>query len=137
MTTWVITNATKKNAVEVQEWVKDGVTVKRIEGYRWGTWFCESDKQPNINLDNPDGFNVSWDDYEWEMEEMMDGSWMEWEFPDSMDQEESEAIEAAWDENYYEGLEQLGWDNVETEQWIYGPIKLTNQDTGEEFVGSE
>lgn len=137
MTTWVITNATKKNAVEIQEWMKDGVVFKRLEGFRWGTWFCESDEQPDIDLDNPDGFNVGWDDYEWEMEEMMDGSWADWEFPDEMSQEEREAVEAAWDEDTYDGLEQLGWNNVETEQWIYGPIKLTNQDTGEEFVGSE
>jgi hypothetical protein len=137
MTTWEITNATKKNAVEIQYWVKDGVIVKKIEGYRWGIWFCESDEQPDIDLNNSDGYNLGFTDYDWEMSEMIDGSWMEWEFPDDMSQEERDTIEAAWDENWYEAMEELGWNNDETEQWIYGPIKLTNKNTGEEFEGKE
>jgi hypothetical protein len=137
MTTWKITNATKKNAVEIQFWTKNGVTVKKVEGYRWGTWFCDSDEQPDIDLNNPDGYELGFADYDWEMEEMIDGSWMEWEFPDELSQEERDAIEAAWDENWYEGMEELGWYNEETEQWIYGPIKLINEDTGEEFEGKE
>ena len=136
-TSWKITNATKKNAVEVQFWTKDGVTIKKSEGYRWGYWSCKSDQQPDIDLDNPDGYELSFTDYDWEMDEMMDGAWMEWEFPEDMSQEERDQIEAAWDENYYEGMEELGWINDETEHWIYGPIKLINEDTGEEFEGEQ
>jgi hypothetical protein len=47
--------------------------------------------------------------------------------------EEREQIEAAWDENWYEGMEELGWSNDDTEYWFQGPLKLVNKDTGEEF----
>lgn len=137
MATWKITNATKKNAVERQFWVKDGVTVIKEEGFRWGIWSCESDEQPDIDLDNSDGYELMSTDYEWEMEEMIDGSWVDWTFPEDMDEEEQERIQELWDEDSFDGLEGDGWINDETEHWIYGPIKLTNEDTGEEFSNED
>jgi hypothetical protein len=137
MAIWKITNATKKNAVERQFWIKDGVTVIKEEGFRWGIWSCESDEQPDIDLDNSDGYELMSTDYEWEMEEMIDGSWVDWTFPEDMDEEEQERIQELWDEDSFEGLEGDGWINDETEHWIYGPIKLTNEETGEEFTGED
>lgn len=137
MATWKITNATKKNAVERQFWIKDGVTVIKEEGFRWGIWSCESDEQPDIDLDNSDGYELMSTDYEWEMEEMIDGSWVDWTFPEDMDEEEQERIQELWDEDSFDGLEGDGWINDETEHWIYGPIKLTNEDTGEEFSNED
>lgn len=135
MAIWKITNHNKKNAVERQFWIKDGFTIIKDEGFRWGIWTCESDQQPDIDLDNPDGYELMTTDYDWEMQEMIDGSWVEWVFPDAMDEEERERIQALWDEDYFEGLESDGWSNDETEHWIYGPIQLTNEDTGEEYLG--
>jgi hypothetical protein len=137
MATWRITNQYKKNAVERQFWVKDGIVVTKDEGFRWGTWTCESDVMPDIDLENPEGYEVLVSDYDWEMEEMNDGSWVEWTFPDDMSEEEQERIQALWDEDWYDGMESDGWANDDTEHWIYGPIKLINQDTGEEFNGAE
>jgi len=137
MAIWKITNATKKNAVERQFWIKDGVTVIKEEGFRWGIWSCESDEQPDIDLDNSDGYELMSTDYEWEMEEMIDGSWVDWTFPEDMDEEEQERIQELWNEDSFEGLEGDGWINDETEHWIYGPIKLTNEDTGEEFSNED
>jgi len=137
MTTWKISNYHKKNAVERQFWTKDGVTIIKEEGFRWGTWTCESDEQPDVDLDNPDGYELMSTDYDWEMDNMDDGCWMEWTFPDDMPEEERERIEALWEEEWFDGLEGDGWYNDETEHWIYGPIQLTNVDTGEEFTGGE
>lgn len=137
MTIWKITNNHKKNAVERQIWIKDDLTVIKEEGFRWGVWSCESEDKPDIDLDNPDGFEIEASDYEWDMEEMVDGCWVEWTFPDDMDEEEQERIQELWDENSFEGLEGDGWQNDETEYWIYGPIKLTNDDTGEEWIGED
>lgn len=137
MATWKITNLHKKSAVERQFWTKDGMTVIKEEGFRWGVWTCESDQRPDINLDNPDGWEQYSQEEEWEMEEMMDGSWQEWSWPDDMVEEERERIQELWDEEYFDGLEGDGWTLDETEYWIYGPIKLTNEDTGEEWEGSE
>lgn len=137
MPIWKITNLNKKSAVEKQFWIKDGVTVIKEEGFRWGIWTCENDDQPDIDLDNPDGYELMSTDYEWEMEEMIDGSWVDWTFPEDMDEEEQERIQELWNEDSFEGLEGDGWINDETEHWIYGPIKLTNEETGEEFLGND
>lgn len=137
MAIWKLTNLDKKNAVERQFWTKDGVTVIKEEGFRWGTWSCESDERPNVDLDNPDGWEQFSQDDEWEMEIMDDGCWQEWTFPDDMDEEEQERIQELWNEDSFEGLEGDGWINDETEYWIYGPLRLTNEETGEEFEGND
>lgn len=137
MAIWKITNRHKKSAVEKQFWIKDNVTVIKEEGFRWGIWVCDSDKQPDIDLNNPDGYELMSTDYDWEMEEMIDGCWVDWEFPEDMDEEEKERIQELWDEDSFDGLEGDGWSNDETEHWIYGPIQLTNEDTGEEFNGRD
>lgn len=137
MAIWKLTNLHKKNAVERQFWTKDGVTVIKEEGFRWGTWSCESDERPNVDLDNPDGWEQFSQDDEWEMEIMDDGCWQEWTFPDDMDEEEQERIQELWNEDSFEGLEGDGWINDETEYWIYGPLRLTNEETGEEFEGND
>lgn len=137
MAIWRITNLHKKNAVERQYWTKDNLTVVKDEGFRWGTWTCESDERPNVDLDNPDGWEQNSQEDDWEMEEMEDGSWQDWSWPEDMSQDERQRVEALWDEEYFEGLENDGWSNDETEFWIYGPLKLTNVDTGEEWSGSD
>lgn len=137
MAKWRISNQYKKNAVERQFWVKDGVTVSKDEGYRWGSWICESDERPDVDLNNPDGFEVLFGDYDWELESMDDGCWSEWTFPDDMPEEERERIQALWDNDWYEGMEGDGWINDDTEHWIYGPLCLENVDTGELWNGKD
>jgi hypothetical protein len=137
MARWQITNRHKKSAVERQFWHQDGREFIKEEGYRWGIWECESDERPDIDLDNPDGYELMVTDYDWEMQEMIDGSWVDWTFDISFDEEEQEQIQALWDEDYFEGLENAGWYNEETEHWIFGPITLKNLDTGEEWHGSD
>ena len=137
MARWRITNLHKKSAVERQFWVRDGVTAVKDEGFRWGVWECDSDERPDIDLTNPDGYELLSTDYDWEMQEMTDGSWLEWEWPDDVAEEERERVEELWSEEWYEGMEADGWANDETEHWIYGPMELTNVDTGETFSGEQ
>ena len=137
MPVWKLTNHHKKNVVERQFWTKDGVTVIKEEGYRWGIFSCESDERPDVDLDNSDGWEQFGQEQDWDMEEMMDGCWIEWIWPDDMPEDERERIEALWNEDYFDGLENDGWYNDDTEHWIYGPLRLTNEETGEEFVGKD
>jgi len=137
MARWQITNLHKKSAVERQFWNKDGREFIKEEGFRWGIWECESDERPDIDLDNPDGYELMATDYDWEMIEMTDGCWVDWTFDSSFDEEEQEQIQELWDEEYFEGLEGEGWFVDETEQWIFGPITLKNLDTEEEWHGKE
>ena len=98
------------------------------EGYRWGTFYCESDEKPDIDLDNDDGYEIGQDEYEWELESLDDGCWAEWEYPDEITEEEREEIENAWEENYFEGMEELGWSNDDTDYILQGPLELSDED---------
>lgn len=108
MARWQISNYHKKNVVDRQFWHNDGREFVRDEGYRWGTWECDSEQRPDIDLDNPDGYEVTVTDYDWDLVDMLDGSWSEWTFDITFDQEEQAELEAAWDDLGYEGLENLG-----------------------------
>ena len=132
MAVWQLSTEYKKNAIEVQLWYKDSVAIKRVEGYRWGTFSCESDERPDIDLRNEgDGYELA--DYDWELGSLDDGCWADWEYPTDFPVEERIKIEEAWDNEWYDGMEALGWSNDDTEYWFQGPLKLVNQDTGEEF----
>ena len=135
MAVWQISNYYKKEAVERQFWTKNDLTIIKSEGFRWGTWECESDEKPDIDLNNPDGYELMFTEYDWDMVMIDDGCWLEWDWPESMSDEERKRIEQLWEEDWFEGLESDGWANDETEHWIYGPIKLVNMDTGEEYIG--
>jgi hypothetical protein len=65
MASWTLKTLHKKSAIEKQFWYKDGKVVIREEGYRWGEFYCESDKQPEIDLENLDDYNLSESDYDW------------------------------------------------------------------------
>ena len=135
MAVWQISNYYKKEAVERQFWTKNDLKIIKSEGFRWGTWECESDEKPDIDLNNPDGYELMFTEYDWDMVMIDDGCWLEWNWPEGMSDEERERIEQLWEEDWFEGLESDGWTNDETEHWIYGPIKLVNMDTGEEYIG--
>lgn len=134
MATWKLSTQHKKNAVEKQFWYKNGKVITREEGYRWGTFYCESDEQPDIDLKNPDGYEVG-GDYDWELDSLDDGCWAEWDWPEDMSEEEQNQIMDAWSDDFYEGMEALGWSNDDTEYWFYGPLQLENEETGEVFQG--
>jgi len=124
MATWALTTKTKKNAVERQFWYKDGRVIIREEGYRWGKFYCESYERPDVDLANPDGYELGGTEYDWELDHLDDGCWADWTYPDDMTEEEQQAIEAAWDEDFYDGMEALGWSNDDTEYWFYGELEL-------------
>jgi len=135
MATWRISNYYKKEAVESQFWTKGDLVIIKNEGFRWGTWECESEERPDIDLNNEHGYELLNSEYSWDMIEMDDGCWLDWSWDDGMNEAERDRIMQLWEENYFEGLESDGWSNNETEHWIYGPIKLVNVDTGEEYIG--
>ena len=134
MATWILTTQHKKNAIERSIWTKDGEKIVQEQGFRWGKFYCESDEKPDVDLKNPDGYEIG-GDYDWELESLDDGCWADWEFPDDMNDEDRKAIEAAWDEDFYDGVESLGWSNDDTEYHFHGPLRLENEDTGEVFEG--
>lgn len=134
MATWKLSTQHKKNAVERSFWYKDGQKIVQEQGYRWGTFYCESDEKPDIDLKNPDGYEIG-GDYDWELDSLDDGCWLEWEWPEGMSEEEQNQIMDAWSDDFYDGLEELGWTNDDTEYIFFGPLQLENEETGEVFQG--
>jgi len=133
MAVWRLSTHYKKSAVEKQLWYKDGVTISMEQGYRWGTFYCESDEMPDVDLVNPDGYEVY--GYDWELDSLDDGCWVEWNWPADMTEEQQDEIMDAWNEDFSDGLENLGWSNDDTEYWFHGPLLMTNETTGEVFSG--
>lgn len=140
MAVWELTTEWKKSSTERQFWFKDDKVIIREEGYRWSTFTIESDDIPLT----PDELKNDDDCYElcsidngesWEMQDMNDGCWADTEAGRNCTDEDLEAFNEAWEENYYEGVEELGWSHDDTEYYMTGPLKLTNLDTGVEYSG--
>ena len=84
--------------------------------------------QPEIDLINADGYNLSESDYDWELTSLDDGCWADWTFPEDMTEQEQAEIETAWDEDYFDGMEELGWTCDDTEYILQGPLELSDED---------
>jgi len=140
MTTWKLSPQYKKSAVEKMFFYKDGKVITIEQGYRWATFSVESDTRPltDEELKNEDGYELGSidNDESWEMWDMVDGCWLDIEIGnDKTTSTDLEEFEAAWEEDSYEAVEALGWSQDDTEYFYYGPLSLTNEDTGEEFLG--
>ena len=119
---------------------KDGKVITLEQGFRWATFKVESDERPltDEELKNEDGYELSFiaNDESWEMCEMIDGCWLDIESGNSKTTDEDvEKFTEAWEEDGYEGVEALGWSQDECEYFYYGPLELTNEDTGQVFQG--
>jgi hypothetical protein len=140
MATWEITTEYKKSSIERQFWYNGDKVIIREEGYRWGTFRVESDTIPltTDELKNEDDWyelSVIDNDESWELVDLTDGCWADTEAGRNCTDEDLAAFENAWEENYYEGVEELGWTHDDTEFYMSGPLKLTNLDTGVEYSG--
>ena len=140
MATWNLSPQYKKSAVEKMFFYKDGQCITVEQGFRWANFKVESDERPltDDELKNEDGYELGCidNDESWEMWDMSDGCWLDIEkVSDSITDEEFAAFEAAWEEDGYSGVEELGWNNDDTEYYYHGPLALTNEDTGEVFQG--
>ena len=102
MATWKVTTEYKKSVEEHEFWEKDGKTIIRVTGYRWGTWTVNTsdNNPPNFNrvrnplgneeLDSVDMNNCFENNIEEvEMESLDDGWYSETIYPDDMDDDES------------------------------------------------
>lgn len=142
MANWKVSTYYKKSCEEHEIYIKDGKTVKRKTGFRWASFYVETtdDNPPefefdcvpggdgrkdSINMYSPIGDNIESS----ELENMNDGCWEDWEWPEDMDDEEIEALEERIaEEGVYEVLEdQEGWMLDESEAWCWGPIAIADE----------
>jgi len=140
MATWRLSPQYKKSAVEKMFFFKDGKIIIMEQGFRWATFSVESDERPltDAELKNDDYYELGCidNDESWEMQDMTDGCWMDVTAGnDKTTDEDLAAFNDAWEADWYSGVEAIGWSQDECEYYYYGPLELTNEDTGEVFYG--
>lgn len=142
MATWTVSTYYKKSCEEHEQWTKDGMTIVRKNGFRWGKFTVETsdDNPPEFEFDyvpGGDGKKDSIDMYNCcanniesvELDMLDDGCWSDVDYPDDMDEDEQERLDEIWEEDAYSGWEEDGWMQDDTECWIWGPI-LIEDDNG-------
>jgi hypothetical protein len=143
MANWKVSPYYKKSCEEHEYYTKDGMTIIRQTGYRGADFYVEtSDDNPpefefgfvpggngakdSINMYDCHGNNIE----NVELDSMWDGCWEEIVFPDEMDEDEKERLQALIEEegDIYDLLEnQEGWSQSETEAWVWGPILIEDE----------
>lgn len=144
MTQWEVSTVDKKSVEEHEIWSKDGVEIRRINGFRWGTWIVTTndgnepkfeyttvpggnDVADSVDMYNASGENI--DDVE--LVSLDDGWYGDVVYPDDMDDDERERLEELWDEESYSGWEGDGWMQSDGECWVWGELKIEKVDYDE------
>ena len=137
MARWHVSTLNKKSVEEHEYWQKDGASIIRVTGFRWGSWIVSTndDDEPQFDrVRNPlgdeqeDSINMydccenNIEDVE--LESLDDGWYLDIIYPDDMDEEEQERMSEIWDEDYYEGWESEGWVQTETECWTDSELQI-------------
>lgn len=121
MADWKVSTVDKKSVLEVEIWTNNkGQTIKKITGFRWGSWIVttDDDEEPVFEYD-ADG-NIDMNSYYdnnvegIELDMLDDGWYMDWEFSDDVSEEERTAITEGYEEDGYDYLESNGWYSYET-----------------------
>ena len=136
MAKWFVETVNKKCVEEHELWQKDDMAIRRITGWRWGSWLVETsdDNPPDFVFDSgPYGdacnINEEWPDNveSVELDSLEDGVYDDVIYPDDMSEEEQERLEELWDEEYYDGWEEDGWEHYDTECWVSGDLSIEKQ----------
>lgn len=131
MAVWTLMPVNKKSIEELMFWEKDGKVILFRQGWRGGsvTLVTSDDNAPEIDLEGNDELDVYGlvDDHivDVELDSFWDGCWSEWDWLESgLTEEEQEEIQEAWDEDSYEAVEALGWEQTDAETYFYGELSL-------------
>lgn len=133
MINWKISTLEKKSIVETEYFLKDGDDngVSHETGWRWGYVIVETpddiDLRNLIDTQNSNGLSVYDMEYAVVDHSFDDGCWEDWDY-DDLDSETIEAIEAAYEEDWNEGVENLGWRHDETIVMFNGPLEIIKED---------
>jgi hypothetical protein len=133
MAKWQVSTKEKKSVEEHELWEKDGLVIRRVNGFRYGTWIVdtEDDELPEFERttvpggdDAEDSINMYETNYETELVSLDDGWYGNVIWPEDIDEEERERLEALWEESWYDGWEGESWIQTETECWVWGELEI-------------
>jgi len=120
---WKLSTLEKKSCTQIEYFKKGDLVAQREIGWRW-SWATYEEK-PDISDYDPDKDQIElYSIGDVSDMEQVDGCWEEWTWPEEVDEEERERLEAIYDEEYDEGLENEGWELDDTEFWVSGPLEL-------------
>lgn len=131
MSTYQVSARNKKSTIENEYWAhkKDPNKSFRKElGWRWGNFLVKMTKEEFEALDkeneNGEFYPYSYDDSE--LLDCTDGCWEDFDFSDStLTEEEQKEIQDAWNEDSFDGLEALGYQQIDGEIILLGPLDFT------------
>lgn len=116
-----ISTVDKKSVIEKNFYTKDDKTFYIEQGYRWG-YFVTEDPIDTEEIRASDELMIY--DYDVVDHSFDDGCWIDFNYDDEIDQDERDAIENAWEEDWYEGIEALGWVEGDSEVWFLGQLEV-------------
>lgn len=117
---------------ETFEKIIDGETyrVDLEQWWRWG-YVIVDENADEIDVSNPDGLIVT--DLSINDQSFDDGVSLYFYFSQNMTDELKKEVEELWDDEGYWGLEEAGWEMIDTETVFHGPLEVENLgDTVEE-----
>lgn len=125
----------KKSVYDIENWFKEEngqrMWIEREYGWRWAHCTFESEENPDIDLKNEYGLNITEDidiiDYEAD-----DGCWSDFTYSDNIDEEYRERLEQM-DHNE---LEEDGWQLSYIDTYFDGPLVLEDEN-GNVWKGDE
>ena len=141
LTAWTVSTYYKKSIEEHEEYTKDGMTIIRKTGWRGGSWTVSTnDGNPPefefTEVPGGDGKTDSisiYDAYvnnieDVELDSTFDGCWEDIEWPEDMDDDERERLEALIDEEgFYAIEEEEGWYQGDSATYLWGPILIEGE----------
>lgn len=141
MALWIISPIdTNKSVSEIQTWTKYDYQLCREEIFDWASFSVNSDAEPLVDLENPNGYLVNHDPaYSWSLENLSQTQpdpTVTWKYPENISDSDLERLKNIVDRGYI-AIDADGWQLTNTDFWLYGPLVLINQDIGNELKGIE
>ena len=126
---WKVSTRNKKSVVEVEIFRNGDQEISKETGWRWGyvTLIVPDGVDLVAELNPEANEQVEVDDlgYDIHDRDLDDGCWEEWKYGD-LDSETVSEIEAAYEEDWTEGIENLGWLSWDGLMYFTGPLDVEN-----------
>ena len=121
-----ISTLEKKNVSQIEVWTKNGVTLTHTIGWRWG-WATLKEKPDLSNYNESEGINIY--DFDLIDQDLDDGVWEDYDYssetnPDNVKVLEEEVDIFLEENGYIIDLDELGWENIDTELRFSGPLEV-------------
>ena len=131
MASWKLATNEKKSIIETEIWLKDGMVISRETIWRWGSIIITSDNIPEIDLENNVELYLDDLEYDYYLDDLVDGD-LNVEYDDNLSDEEQEELDELWDEGDEFSWREAGWRLDDTEISFCGPLTIEEVTDGDD-----